>query len=163
MRARRSGTLLFVGSVSVYYSSFGASCYIGSKSFLDGLVPNLALEVAEFGLRTSILTVGHFQTDILTSKNFDYRLPNPIPEYEGIRKQYEETCATGTGNYPGDPRKACDLVVEAVRGEGRCAGKELPLRLPVGSDTFAIMRGNCGERLKACDEWEAIMSDTNCD
>lgn len=163
MRARRSGTLLFVGSVSVYYSSLGASCYIGSKSLLDGLVPNLALEAAEFGLRTSILTVGHFRTDVLGPQNVQYQLPNPVPEYAEIRKQIEETCSMGSAQFPGDPKKACELVVEAVRGEGRCAGKELPLRLPVGSDTFGIMRSNCQERLKACDEWEGIMSDTNVD
>lgn len=161
MRARKTGTLLFTGSVSVYYATPGASNYIGAKSLLEGIVPNLAVEVAPFGIRTSLLTFGHFRTDLTAEGNMQYRPPNPVPEYAELNRLLAEQSAAGSKSWPRDPGRACELVVEAVRGEGRCVGMELPLRLPVGSDTFGIMRGNLRERLKICDEWEGIMSDTN--
>lgn len=163
MRARKTGTLLFTGSVSVYYATPGASYYIGSKGLLEGIVPNLATEVAPFGLRTSLLTFGHFRTNLTAPGNMQYRAPNPVPEYAELNRSIAEQRAAGSKSWPGDPGKACELVVEAVRGEGRCAGMELPLRLPVGSDTFGIMRGDLAERVRVCDEWEGVMSETDCE
>lgn len=163
MRARKTGTLLFVGSVSVYYTMPSTSSYIGSKALLEGLATNLAVEVAPFGLRTSILTFGHFRTDILCSSNLHSRAPNKLSDYVEANNEVRERIKNAHGTWPGDARKACDLVVDAVRGEGRCAGKDLPLRLPIGSDTFGIMREDLQKRLQVCDEWEDIMSKTDCE
>lgn len=161
MRERKTGTLLFVGSVSVHYIMPGATSYIGSKSLLEGLVPSLAAELAPFNLRTSLLTFGHFSTDLVSPGHVQFRVPNPIPEYADLNKQLAEASAAGSKDWPGHPGKACELVVEAVRGEGRCEGKELPVRLPIGADTFDIMKGDLNARLKICDEWQEVMSQTN--
>ena len=161
MRTRRSGTLLYVGSVGVYYDSPTAAPYVGSKALLEGLVTNLATEVAPFGLRTSILTFGHFRTEVLHPSNIKLRAPNKVSDYAEINDQVKKQLAKNHGAWPGDVKKACDLIVDAVRGEGSCANKELPLRLPIGSDTFGLMRNDLLRRLQVCDEWEAIMSKTN--
>ncbi|KAJ5364260.1 uncharacterized protein N7496_009973 [Penicillium cataractarum] len=161
MRARKTGTLLFVGSVSIYYTMPTSGTYIGSKALLEGLATNLAVEVAPFGLRTSILTFGHFRTDLLLPNKRQYRPPNKVSDYEEINSVMEERIKKAHGTWPGDAMKGCELVVDAVRGEGTCSGKELPLRLPVGSDTFGIMRDDLQKRLQVCDEWEDIMSKTD--
>ncbi|KAJ5522780.1 hypothetical protein N7513_013353 [Penicillium frequentans] len=163
MRAAKTGTLLFLGSVGVYFGAPGASCYSGSKGLIEGLVPNLAIEVAPFGIRTSILTFGYFRTQMMSPENVKHGAPNRLPEYEELNNLIKINLDTANGAQPGDPKKACDIVVEAVRGEGRCAGKELPLRLPVGPDTFEAMRASCNERLAICAEWDGITSDTNFD
>ncbi|GLI72175.1 hypothetical protein PoHVEF18_000345 [Penicillium ochrochloron] len=135
MRARKTGTLLFVGSVSVYYTMPSTSSYIGSKALLEGPATNLAVEVAPFGLRTSILTFGHFRTDILCSSNLHSRAPNKLSDYVKANNE----------------------------GRGKMCGKGLPLRLPIGSDTFGIMREDLQKRLQVYDEWEDIMSKTDCE
>lgn len=163
MRARGSGTLLFSGSLGVYHGAPGASPYIASKGLLDALVPNLALEIAAFGLRTSILVFGNFRTDIMAPGNIQHRAQNAVPEYAELNRLVREGCAAVNGNQPGDPTKACKLIVEAVRGEGRCAGKQIPLRLPIGSDAFQCLRDNAAEKTRVCDEWEGITSETNVD
>lgn len=163
MRARKTGTLLFVGSVSIYYTMQTSGSYIGSKALLEGLATNLAVEVAPFGLRTSILTFGHFRTDILLPNKRQSRAPNKLSEYEEINNAALERIEKAHGSWPGDARKGSELVVDAVRGEGSCSGKELPLRLPIGSDTFGIMRDDLQKRLQVCDEWEDIMSKTDCE
>ncbi|RAH66280.1 NAD(P)-binding protein [Aspergillus aculeatinus CBS 121060] len=60
MRARKTGTVLFTSSVGVYYGAPGASCYTGAKGLLETVVPNLALELAPFGLRTALLTYSYW-------------------------------------------------------------------------------------------------------
>ncbi|KAJ5645944.1 hypothetical protein N7490_002316 [Penicillium lividum] len=161
MRTAKTGTLLFVGSLGVYFGAPGANCYTGSKGLIEGLVPNLAVEVASFGIRTSILTFGYFRTEVMSPENMKFGATNPQPEYEELNNLIKLGLSAQNGNQPGDPRKACELVIEAVRGEGRCAGKELPLRLPVGPDALSCIRASCTERLELCDEWDAISSQTD--
>jgi len=161
MREAKTGTLLFIGSVGVYYGAPAASCYSGSKGLIEGLVPNMAIEVAPFGIRTSILTFGHFRTEVMAPEKVKFGASNRLPEYEELNNLVKLGLDAQNGTQPGDPKKACEVVVEAVRGEGRCVGKELPLRLPVGPDAFSYMRASCNERLAVCDEWDGITSNTN--
>ncbi|KAJ5107003.1 hypothetical protein N7456_003678 [Penicillium angulare] len=163
MRARRSGTLLFTGSISHHLAITGSSCYIGSKGLLDAIIPTLALEVAPFDLRVCNLSFGFFRTELMSENNATHATAKQIPELAELHKVVEDSLEVGAVDWPGDPRKGCELVVEAVRGEGRCAGKELPLRLPIGSDAPSIIRNNCSERMKICDEWEGITTLTNRD
>lgn len=161
MRARKTGTILFTGSVSVYYATPGASPYIESKALLEGIVTNLAVGVAPFGIRTWLLTFGHFWTGLTSQGNMRYEPANVIPEYESMNREIAEQSVEGSKMWPGDARKGARLVVDAGRGEGRCAGLELPVRLPVGADVFGIMRADLGESLTVCEVWEGIMSETN--
>ncbi|PWY87111.1 short-chain oxidoreductase [Aspergillus sclerotioniger CBS 115572] len=162
MRARRTGTVLFSGTVGSYYGAPGGTCYCGSKGLIEGVVPHLALEIAPFNLRTSILTYGHFRTPVMEPGHVHNRAPNPLPDYVEMNTQMVAGLEAWSLNQPGDPRKAADLVVEAVRAEGRCEGKELPLRLPVGLDTFDYVRKDCEEKMQILGEWEGVSSETNC-
>ncbi|CAI7608372.1 unnamed protein product [Penicillium viridicatum] len=161
MRDRRTGTILFMSSVGAYYGAPGASAYAGSKGLLEGLVPNLSLEIEQFGLRTCMVTPGYFRTSVMTPGNIMYRAPNPLPEYVETNLLVKAGCDAADGNQPGDPLKAGALIVEAVRGEGRCTGKELPFRLPLGPDAISAIRGNSQAKLRICDEWEDFASATN--
>ncbi|PWY84875.1 hydroxybutyrate dehydrogenase [Aspergillus heteromorphus CBS 117.55] len=147
MRARKSGTVLFTSSVGVYYGAPGASCYTGGKGLIEVVVPNLALELAAFGIRTSLLTYGYFRTEVMTPGNLQHRAPRQLPEYPDLNRLVVAGCAAANGNQPGDPRKAATVVVEAVKGTGRCQGKQLPLRLPIGKDVLQAIRKACEERL----------------
>ncbi|KAF7529345.1 hypothetical protein PCG10_008055 [Penicillium crustosum] len=161
MRERRTGTILFMSSVGAYYGAPGASAYAGSKGLLEGLVPNLSLEIEPFGLRTCMVTPGYFRTSVMTPGNILYRAPNPLPEYVETNLLVKAGCDAADGNQPGDPLKAGALIVDAVRGEGQCTGKELPFRLPLGPDAISAIRENSQAKLKICDEWEDLASATN--
>ncbi|KAJ5708021.1 hypothetical protein N7488_007822 [Penicillium malachiteum] len=163
MREAKTGTLLFVGSVGIYYGAPGANCYTGGKGLIEGLVPNMAVEVAPFGIRTSILVFGHFRTSLMSPENTQFSASDrqPVTEYEEINKLIKAGLGAQNGTQPGDPAKACELVVEAVRGEGRCAGKELPLRLPVGPDAFELIRSYSAAQAQLCADWDGITSETN--
>ncbi|KAJ5798261.1 uncharacterized protein N7503_007557 [Penicillium pulvis] len=67
----------------------------------------------------------------------------------------------GDGNQPGDPRKAADIIIKAVKGEGRCEGMTLPPCLPLGADGVQAIRGNSEAKSKVCNAWEVIASATD--
>ncbi|GKZ36210.1 hypothetical protein AbraIFM66950_007207 [Aspergillus brasiliensis] len=161
MRAQKSGTVLFTSSVGVYYGAPGASCYTGGKGLLEAVVPNLALELAAFGIRTSLLTYGYFRTEVMNPGNFYSRAPRPLPEYDELRGLIVAGCAASNHNQQGDPAKAARVVVEAVKGTGKFEGKQLPLRLPIGKDAIEAMRKSCEERLAVCNEFEGLVDQTD--
>ncbi|KAK4862005.1 hypothetical protein LT330_003143 [Penicillium expansum] len=161
MRSRRTGAILFMSSVGAYYGAPGASAYSASKGLLEGLVPNLSLEIEPFGLRTCMITPGYFRTSVMTPGNILYRAPNPLPEYAEMNQLIKAGCNAADGNQPGDPLEAANLIVDAVKGQGRCIGKELPFRLPIGPDAISAIRENSQAKLRICDEWEDIASATN--
>ncbi|KAJ5200187.1 Short-chain dehydrogenase/reductase SDR [Penicillium cf. griseofulvum] len=161
MRGRQTGTILFMSSVGPYYGAPGASAYSGSKGLLEGLVPSLGLEIEPFGIRTCMVTPGYFRTSVMTPGNILYRAPNPLPEYAETNLLIKAGCNAADGNQPGDPLKAATLIVDAVKGQGRCTGKELPFRLPLGPDAISAIRDNSQAKLRICDEWEDLASATN--
>ncbi|KAJ5548591.1 hypothetical protein N7513_005825 [Penicillium frequentans] len=161
MRSRGTGTVLFMSSVGAYYGAPGASTYSGAKGLLESLVPNIAAEIAPFGLRTCMLTPGLFRTNVWTPGNILYRAPNIIPEYEEVNRGIKDLCKNGDGNQPGDPRKAADIIIEAVKGEGRCEGMTLPPWLPLGADGVQAIRDNSEAKSKVCNAWEVIASATD--
>ncbi|KAJ5735706.1 uncharacterized protein N7483_000831 [Penicillium malachiteum] len=161
MRSRMSGTFLFAASASPYTTGPVASGYAGSKALLESIVQKMAGEVGPFGVRCCVLVFGHYRTNHLSPENCVSSGRKTIPEYEELDNLVQKILKEGHGTQIGDPVKAAGLTVDAVRGEGSCVGKELPMRLPLGPDAFAAMRGHCQELLKICDEWEDIASKTS--
>lgn len=161
MRGRRTGTILFMSSVGPYFGAPGASSYSGSKGLLEGLVPSLTAEIGPFDLRTCLLTPGYFRTNVMTPGNIQYRAPNQLPEYAEMNQLIQAGCNASDGTQPGDPLKASTLIVDAVKSQGQCAGKELPDRLPLGPDGVKAIRDNSEAKLRICDEWQHLASATD--
>lgn len=59
-----------------------------------------------------------------------------------------------TESSPGDPEKAVARMIELVRGAGFAEGKKVPLRVPLGSDSWSRVKTKCEETLEICQEWE---------
>ena len=93
--------------------------------------------------------------------NIKFDAQNRLPEYSEMNKMVESFCYGADKNQPGDPRKATDIVVDLVHGDGVAAGKEWPERLPLGPDGVEAVRVNSKAKLGICDEWESIVSQTN--
>jgi hypothetical protein len=52
-----------------------------------------------------------------------------VAAVQGIRASLD-------GNQPGDLKKAVELMIDLVIGEGCAAGKMVPLRLPIGRQDY---------------------------
>ncbi len=88
-------------------------------------------------------------------------LPPAIDDYADITKVAGEFVAGMNGNQPGDPRKAAEIMVDVIKGEGIAAGKPMPERLPLGPDALGTIRRKCTETLEICQNWESVIESTN--
>ncbi len=62
MVARRSGSVVIIGSTARFFPSYRETAYRISKMGLRMLMQNLAIEMAPYGIRVNMVTPGHYQT-----------------------------------------------------------------------------------------------------
>ena len=66
-------------------------------------------------------------------------------------------------SHPHCTTMAMNLLVDAVRGEGKAKGRELPLYLMLGNVTYDHVREHCARLLEDMDKWEDIAKDLDFD
>lgn len=93
--------------------------------------------------------------------------PVKISDYNPLRDGSEKKVAVIHGRQPGDPRKAMELVVDVVRGEGKA--KALlekygwPLYLPIGKEAEDAIREKTQQIGHVLDVWGDLIRDTRLD
>lgn len=151
MRARRSGYIVNVSSMTGLVSNPGAVYYSASKFALESLSEGLSKEVASLGIRVSVIEPGFFATD--WAGRSMHESPTEIDDYAdtvGVRRRL---IRDAPGVVPGDPRRVGDAVVMLSRLE------EPPLRLLLGRDVHQAFSAKL-EALKASlAEWEEVSLD----
>lgn len=161
MRARKTGTVLFMGSMVSHTDSPGLAGYTSSKAAIEALVPVLAKEVAPFGIRMSVLISGTYRTSFLSPGVWQSNAPKKIAAYDALNREIAMVHDSWNGAQAGDPSKATDLLVDMVRGQRRATGRELPVWVPLGSDGVYVVRETCKRRLQAIEEWGPIVGATD--
>ena len=51
--------------------------------------------------------------------------------------------------------------MDVIRGEGMAKGKQMPIRMPLGSDGLEVVRRKCRETLEVLEEWEEVIRSTD--
>ena len=161
LRARGSGTIVFIGSTNGFNAYPYAGAYSISKSAFEALNEALNKEVAPFGVRTLIANPGYFETKIL-SANADYYPATTIEAYQPIRDAVVEfmvgmSSQQGLG---GDLNKAAEVIVDVVKGEGVAQGRDMPKRIVLGADSVGGIEAKCRGTLKEIEEWRAVSVST---
>ncbi|GEL26528.1 short-chain dehydrogenase/reductase [Pseudonocardia sulfidoxydans NBRC 16205] len=129
LRQQRSGHIVNVSSVLGLTAVPGWGLYCAGKFALEGISEALAAEVADFGVKVTIVEPGYFRTDFLTKDSL--ALPTAtVDAYPSIREMTQNHLDL-QGSQLGDPVKGATAIIDAVvDGEG-------PLRLVLGSDSHA--------------------------
>lgn len=112
------------------------------------------------GIKVLLVEPGYFGTRAFRNVNFTAR-DKHTPEYAQFHAGAKAHIASTIDNEPGDPGKAVDRMIELVNGTGMAAGKTVPLRVPLGSDGWDIVKTKCEETLKICEEWEDVARSTD--
>ncbi|PRY39830.1 SDR family NAD(P)-dependent oxidoreductase [Umezawaea tangerina] len=130
LRGRGSGHVVNVSSVLGLTAVPGWALYCAGKFALEGLSEALAAEVADFGVRVTVVEPGYFRTDFLTADSL--ALPADTTDaYPAVRAMTADHLAL-QGSQLGDPVKGARAIVERV-----VHGGDGPLRLLLGSDAHA--------------------------
>lgn len=152
MRKQRGGHILNVASVGGFMGFENASIYCASKFAVEGFSESLALEVAPFGIRVTVVEPGFFRTDFLDKSSVRFG-SQTIADYEQASSESRTTYDSYNHQQPGDPIKLGRLLVELA------AMPAPPLHFVAGSDavSFAV---NAFERRRSEVETHAVLSCT---
>ncbi|KAF9875875.1 short-chain oxidoreductase [Colletotrichum karsti] len=164
LRKKGTGTLLYLGSQAAWHADPSAGAYCASKAALSMAVECLSKELAFVapGLKVLILEPGYFRTEVFVKITH----PHPPPRAtDAALTAFDEAVRAGEsqihGTEPGDPAKAVERMVELVRGTGMAEGREVPLRVPLGTDGLERIKGKCEGVLEVCKEWEDVARSTD--
>ncbi|PVI01290.1 NAD(P)-binding protein [Periconia macrospinosa] len=159
-RERKTGTMVFISSLSGWIGHAGCSAYAGSKFALEGIVEGLHAETAHLGLKTLLIEPGRFRTKLLSSGNMIARTSD-IPDYAEKSRAQMEGLVGEDQKQPGDPAKLVEIVLDLVREEGVAQGIEVPFRLPLGFDCYTDVKEKCEATLATLETWRNVATSTD--
>ncbi|KAH0489903.1 hypothetical protein TgHK011_001395 [Trichoderma gracile] len=162
MRARKTGTNVFISSISGWSGMEFNAGYSGTKFALEGMVESLNREVRPFGLRTLLIEPGFFRTDLLSQGNLK-TTESSIPDYAEASKTFNRLLAEKNHAQAGDPKKGVAVVVDLVRQEGVAKGKTVPVRMALGQDAYEVIKNKCNKTIKLLEDWKDVISSTDLD
>jgi NAD(P)-dependent dehydrogenase (short-subunit alcohol dehydrogenase family) len=146
LRSQGSGHILQVSSIGGISAFRNVGMYHASKWALEGLSQALALEVAGFGIKVTIIEPGGYSTDWGGSSA---QHTTPLPAYDGVREVSAQLRASRTA-MQGDPVATRAALLRIVDAE------EPPLRIFFGDGPLAIATQDYESRLATWRKWEPI-------
>jgi NAD(P)-dependent dehydrogenase (short-subunit alcohol dehydrogenase family) len=146
LRARGSGHFLQVSSIGGISAFPNIGIYNASKWAVEAFSQSLAAEVADFGIKVTIIEPGAYSTD-WGGASARHAAANPA--YDAFRKKADEQRKARAGD-PGDPVATREAVLTVVDAENP------PLRIFFGDGPLAIATRDYESRLATWREWEPV-------
>ncbi|WP_329016300.1 SDR family NAD(P)-dependent oxidoreductase [Micromonospora rifamycinica] len=132
MRSARRGHIINVSSILGLTTFPGWGLYSAGKFALEGLSGSLAAEVAEFGIRVSLVEPGYTRTDFLRPVSLG--LPaSTVDGYSAIREMTTAHLAM-PGTQLGDPAKVVAAIIAVA------SNSTPPLHQVLGSDSYGLAK-----------------------
>ena len=144
LRAQNSGHFLQVSSIGGIGAFTNLSMYHASKWALEGFSESLSQEVAEFGVRVTLIEPGGFSTDWSGSSA---NHAAPMAAYDAAR---ERRATSRSGWKSGDPAATSTAIFAVVDSENP------PLRLLLGEFATDFVGPLYAGRLETWNEWKEV-------
>jgi NAD(P)-dependent dehydrogenase (short-subunit alcohol dehydrogenase family) len=163
MRAQHSGVIANFGSIGSWRGTPGAGLYETSKWAVSGLSESMRPELEEFGIKAVVIEPGHFRSGFL---NYEARVQaRHMDEYRGTEaEKHRRALARIDNTQPGDVAKGAERIVDVLTKSGSAEGRDdIPLRLPLGTDAYTIIKGKCESTIKLLDDWKEVICDLDHD
>lgn len=125
-----------------------------------GLTESLRLEVAPFGIKVCVVEPGYFRTGFL---NPGARIvaKKHIADYDDtVVGQVKAMFSERDNKQLGDTGKGCRVMFDVFTQKN---GKEIPERLPLGSDVYEGIGAKLSDTRKLLDEWKDVIVSTDHD
>ncbi|QJB32909.1 SDR family oxidoreductase [Chitinophaga oryzae] len=146
LREQRDGYIINIGSVAGFAGAPGWAVYSATKAALAAFSEVLALDVAEFGIRVTVIEPAGFRTGFLTENSLSYTAPR-IAGYEAVRKTQERYLAMN-GRQPGDPEKAAAIFIALAEHPNP------PLHLFLGEDAYLRAAKKINDMSAELEQWK---------
>jgi len=157
MRKQRSGHIISISSSAGLAAGFDfMTAYAASKFGLEGWMESLQVEVAPFGINTTIVNPGFFRTELLTEESTTYAKPS-FPDYDDRRGPLVEFWKSQNGQQSGDPAKLAKALM-------RIASQEPPpRRFIAGVDAIGTAEQKLSDLKAQIESNRALSSSLNFD
>ena len=130
---RGGGAVVNVGSVTGIVGAPYSGLYAASKHALEALTEAMHFELAQMGIRVSIVEPGQFGTELAAKATVAAAMPPGSAEHD--RWQRFRTAMRGlvADGEPADPQRVAEVICDAALGD------EWRLRWPVGDDADLVI------------------------
>ena len=160
-RSQKNGVIVNVSSLAAWRGGAALGIYAASKWAVSAITEALHAEVAEIGIRVCSIEPGYFRSNLLTPGNTvsgELR----IADYDGtLARRNMEKWAAIDQSQPGDVAKAAKVIADVVTRTGCAEGREIPVRLLLGSDAFEVVNSKCTTTVSVLKEWEGVTKSTD--
>ena len=146
LREQGSGHILQVSSIGGISAFRNTGAYHASKWALEGFSQSLAQEVAEFGVKVTLIEPAGYSTDWSGSSA---QHSAALPAYDPVR---EKALASRKARFtkPGEPTATRQAILTLVDTENP------PLRLFLGESPLGIATADYDSRLASWREWQPV-------
>ena len=154
LRAQGSGHLIQISSVGGRIASPGMSAYQSAKWAVGGFSEVLASEVAPLGIKVTVLEPGGMRTDWAGTSMHTPPVSAPYEATVGAAARAMKNFAEEAN---GDPARVAQVVLTVADLD------EPPLRLLLGTDSYAYGRAAWHKRLEEDEKWQHLSLSTDHD
>jgi NADP-dependent 3-hydroxy acid dehydrogenase YdfG len=144
MRAQGSGHILQVSSIGGVNAFPTVGLYHASKWGLEAFSQSLAAEVANFGIKVTLIEPAGYATDW---GGASAKRAYPLPAYDGARAAI---LALRSRNTPGDPAATGSAILKIVDA------KDPPLRVFFGTAGLPLTRAEYAKRIATWEQWNDV-------
>jgi NAD(P)-dependent dehydrogenase (short-subunit alcohol dehydrogenase family) len=148
LRAQGSGHVINISSIAAMAGATGWAIYAATKAAMSAFTELLAQDVADFGLKVTVVEPGALRTNFLTPESL-VMARQPIAEYEAVRASHARYL-TLNGAQAGDPAKAAAAIMRLARE------KNPPLHLLLGADAYERAQAKLASLGQQFDTWQAV-------
>ena len=157
LRRQRSGHIFNVASIVGFQGSYaGWGSYVASKFALAGLTETLAAELAELGIKATVVYPGPVRTGFL-SKDSLVVAEHSIADYTEAQASLDLHMNELDGKQAGDPEKVATLIMQAA------SVAEPPVHLFAGKIANTLAEQKMEAIHKDLDAWRGASDATDFD
>jgi len=151
-RERRAGHIIQVTSIAGRIGPAGRAPYAAAKFGVEGFSESLLKEIGPLGIKVTIIEPGGFRTDFAGSST---QLSEGRPEYDSTVGAAVRFQRSYNGRQPGDPAKAAAALLHVA------SLAEPPLRLLLGSDSYAAAEKSAIDKIESDRNWKDLSFSTD--
>jgi len=141
MRAQKSGNIVNITSVGGLTGFASSGYYSATKHAVEGFSESLQSEVESLGIAVTCVEPGPFRTD--WAGRSLRQTQSKIADYADTARKRMETTSGYSGQQPGDPVRAGEAMIEAVRRD------KPPHQLVLGKFAYETATALYRKRLEA--------------
>lgn len=147
LREQKSGHIIQVSSIGGVNAFPTLGLYHASKWALEGFTQSLAAEVADFGVKVTLVEPTGYETDWNGASSVQ---ASRLPFYDGLRARLADYFGVIRRGPRGKPEATGPAILKVVDAD------KPPLRIFFGSGPFELIKDEYAKRLATWEQWQEV-------